>query len=109
MPDRVSVPAPALARVTPLPAMTPEIAPAPLFVIERALPVARLIAAALNVPVLTVNSVRAVVPPTAPAKVVSPVVLVVKARAPCTVAPNPIFPAFVLVRLVFAPSVTAPV
>jgi hypothetical protein len=89
--------------------MTPEMVPTPLFVIDRLVLAASLIAAALRVSVLTVNPVRAVVLPTAPVNVVSPVVLVVKVLAPCTVAPNARLPALVLVRLVFDSRVTAPV
>ena len=99
-----------MVKVTPLPAMTPEIVPASLFVIERALPVARLIAAALNVPVLTVNPVRAVVPPTPLPKVVAPPALsTVRLNAPFTVFARFIVSLpLVLVKLVLAPRTTAP-
>ncbi len=58
-------------------------------------------------PALVVSDVKGVVPPTAPSKVVRPVVLSVRFWAPSTVLPNVMAPPTVLVSVVSAPSVTA--
>ena len=72
--------------------MMPVIEPAPEFVTESALFAAKVIAAAVKVPVEIVKPVNAVVPPTAPVNVVLTVVVVLKPTAPSTVEPKEIFP-----------------
>ena len=54
-------------------------------------------------PALVVTLVKAVVPPTAPPKVVTPEVFTTKACAPLSVLPNVIAPLPVLVSVVSAP------
>ena len=107
-PDKLSVPTPALVKVTPVPAIIPAIEPVPLLLIEIASLAVKLIAAALNCAVVIVSPVRGV-PPTAPVNVVLPVVLVVNANAPDTVELKIRLPAAVLVSAASAPSMTAPV
>ena len=104
------MPAPDLVRVLLLAPIIPVIDPAPLLVIDNALRLANLMAAALKVFVLTVNPVNGVVPPTAPVKVVLSVVVVDRVLAPLTVELNKIAPALLpVVKVVPAPKVTAPV
>ena len=88
----------------------PVIDPVPLFVTDSALRLAKVMAAALNVFVVIVNPVNGV-PPTAPVKVVLPVVVVARVLAPLTVELNKIAPALLPVVKVAppAPKVTAPV
>ena len=75
-PDSVKVPAPALLKVKLVPLMMPPIVPAPLFVTDKVLFVARPMAAAVKVAVLIVRPVTVL--PTVPVKVVLPVVVVDK-------------------------------
>ena len=103
-PDRVNVPLPALVNNTLLPLTIPAIAPAPLLVIESVLP-AKPIAAALRVPVFIVSPVSVV--PTAPVKVVLPVVVVDKVVAPLTVLVKLIAP-LPVDRVAAAPNVVTP-
>ena len=103
-PDRVNLPIPALVNNTLLPLTIPVIAPAPLLVIESVLP-AKPIAAALRVPVFIVSPVSVV--PTAPVKVVLPVVVVDKVVAPLTVLVKLIAPVPVVI-LVDAPKEVKP-
>ena len=110
-PDSVKVPAPALVRVTAVPLMMPPIVPAALLVTDKALLLAMLIAARLVVSV-SVVIVRPVsgVPPTAPVKVVLPVVVVDRVLAPLTVLLKVMAPPLLpVVSVVAAPKVTAPV
>ena len=107
MPDRVKVPAPALVKVTSVPLIIPVTEATPLLVIDKALPVDKVIAAAVNVPVLIVKAVNGATPPTALANVV-PAVVVVKVCAPSTVESNDILPAPAF-KVVSAPNVTLPV
>ena len=107
-PDKVSVPAPAFVRATPVPLMMPATLPAPLLVTDKALFVARPMAAAVKVAVLMVRPVTVL--PTALLKVVLPVVLVDKVNAPLTVLLNRMAPVLLpVVSVVAAPKVTAPV
>ena len=109
-PDRVRVPAPALVSVALVPLIMPVIEPVELLVIDKAgvSLVASAIAPAVSCAVVMVRPVRGV-PPTVPLKVVLPPVLVVRLYAPETVELNSRLPLEVLVRLVSAPKVTAPV
>ena len=107
-PDKVKVPAPALVSVTPVPLMMPVMLPAPLLVTDKVLFVAKPMAAAVSVPVLMVRPVKVL--PTAPVKVVLPVVVVDKVNAPLTVLLNRMAPLLLpVVMTVAAPKVTAPV
>ena len=106
-PDKVSVPAPALVKVTPVPLMMPPILPAPLLVTDKALFVARPMAAAVKPAVSMVKPVTVL--PTVPVNVVLPVVVVDKVLAPLTVLLNKIAPLLLpVVMTVAAPKVTAP-
>ena len=108
-PDKVKVPAPALVKVTLVPLMMPVMLPSPLLVTDKALLLAKPMAAAVSVPVLMVRPVSGV-PPTAPVKVVLPVVVVDKVNAPLTVLLNRMAPLLLpVVMTVAAPKVTAPV
>ena len=103
------MPAPALVRVTLVPAMMPSIEPVLLLVTESAPLLAKVIACAVKVAVLIVRPDSAT-PPTAPVKVVPPVVVVDKLLAPETVEPNKILPVLEpVVNTLAAPKVTAPV
>ena len=84
------MPAPILVKVTPVPEIIPVIDPLPLFVIEIALFVASVNAAAVRVAVLVVNAVNGAELPTAPVNVTPPpfVTLVVRFFAPFTVLLN---------------------
>ena len=109
LPDSVKVPAPALLKVTPLPLMMPVTVAVLLSVMASAPLVAKAIAPALRVAVLMVRLVNAAVPPTAPVKVVEPVVVVDRLKAPLTVELNKIAPVLVpVVKVDAAPKVTAP-
>ena len=59
-------------------------------------------------PASVVTLVRGVVPPTAPVNVVTPEVFTAKVCAPFKVLPNVMSPLPVLVNVVAAPKVTAP-
>ena len=109
-PDRVNVPAPALVSVALVPLIMPVIEPVELLVIDSAgVPVvASAIAPAVSCAVVMVRPVSGV-PPTVPLKVVLPAVLVVRLYPPEIVELNSRLPLEVLVRLVSAPKVTAPV
>ena len=108
MPDKVKVPAPALVRATLVPLMMPVMLPSPLLVTDKALVLAKPMAAAVSVPVLIVRPVKVL--PTAPVKVVLPVVVVDKVNAPLTVLLNRMAPLLLpVVMTVAAPKVTAPV
>ena len=109
-PDSVKVPAPALVSVALVPLMMPVIEPVELLVIDSAgVPlVARAIAPAVSCAVVIVRPVNGV-PPTVPLKVVLPPVLVVRLYAPENVELKSRLPLEVLVSVVFAPKVTAPV
>ena len=69
-------------------------------------PVVVAMAPAVRLVVVTDRLVSGVVPPTAPAKLVEPVVLVTRVTAPSTVEPKLRLPLLVLVSVVFAPRVT---
>ena len=106
--DKVKVPAPALVKVTLVPLMMPVMLPSPLLVTDKALVLAKPMAAAVSVPVLIVRPVKVL--PTAPVKVVLPVVVVDKVNAPLTVLLNRMAPLLLpVVMTVAAPKVTAPV
>ena len=109
-PDKVRVPAPALVNVALVPLIMPVIEPVELLVIDSdGVPlVASAIAPAVSCAVVIVRPVNGV-PPTVPLKVVLPAVLVVRPYAPETVELKSRLPLEVLVSVVFAPSVTAPV
>ena len=95
--------------VTLVPEMMPVIEPAPLLVIEIGPAFANVMAAAVKVAVLIVNPVNAVAP-TAPVKVVSPVVVVESVVPPATALLNKMLPVLLpVVRVVAPPNVTAPV
>ena len=110
MPVKVSVPVPSFVTakaVEPL-LITPVIELDPLFVTLN-VPV-DLISAAVNTSVVIVSPVRAVVPPTAPVNVTSPVealLVTVKVLAPSTVELNKIVPVGE-VNVGLADNVTAP-
>ena len=88
--------------------MMPLMLPVPLLVMDKALLLARPIAAAVKVAVLMVRPVNVL--PTAPVKVVLPVVVVDKVNAPFTVLLNRMAPLLLpVVMTVAAPKVTAPV
>ena len=107
-PDKLSVPLPAFVSVTPVPLMMPVMLPAPLLVTDKALFVARPMAAAVSVAVLIVNPVTVL--PTVPVNVVLPVVVVDKLLGPLTVLLNRMAPPLLpVVMTVAAPKVTAPV
>ena len=110
-PDSVNVPAPAFVKLTPVPPMMPLIVLAPPLVTDNAPFVAKVIAGALNTSVVIVKPVNAVVPPTAPLIVTSPVpfVLIVKPFAPFNVLANETSPLLLVVNVVLSPNVTAPV
>ena len=107
-PESVSVPTPALLKLTPLPAMIPVMEPAPLLVIKIEELLASVMAAALSVPVVTDRPLSGVSPTTL-VNAVLPVVSVVSTNAPDTVEPKFKVPAELPVSVVFATSVTAPV
>ena len=95
--------------VTLVPEMMPVIEPAPLLVIEIGPAFTNVMAAAVKVAVLIVNPVNAVAP-TAPVKVVSPVVVVESVVPPATALLNKMLPVLLpVVRVVAPPNVTAPV
>jgi hypothetical protein len=105
-PDSVKVPAPALLKVKLVPLMMPPIVPAPLLITDKALFVARPMAAAVKVAVSMVRPVTVL--PTVPLKVVLPVVLVDKVLAPLTVLLKVMAPPLLPVLMtVAAPKVTA--
>ncbi len=107
-PDSVKLPLPALVRVTPLPLMMPVMLASPLLVMDKALLLAKVMAGALKVAVLMVRPVNVL--PTAPVKVVLPVVVVDKVNAPLTVLLNRIAPVLLPVLSALAAlKVTAPV
>ena len=88
--------------------MMPVMLPAPLLVTDKALFVARPMAAAVKVAVLMVRPVKVL--PTVPLKVVLPIVVVAKVYAPLTVLLNRMAPVLLpVVSVVAAPKVTAPV
>jgi hypothetical protein len=99
-----------LVSVAFVPLIMPVIEPVELLVIDKAgVPlVASAIAPAVSCAVVMVRPVSGVAP-TVPLKVVLPPVLVVRLYAPETVELNSRLPLAVLVRLVSAPKVTAPV
>ena len=98
-----------MVSVTLVPEMMPVIEPAPLLVIEIGPAFANVMAAAVKVAVLIVNPVNAVAP-TAPVKVVSPVVVVESVVPPATALLNKMLPVLLpVVRVVAPPNVTAPV
>ena len=98
-----------MVSVTLVPEMMPVIEPAPLLVIEIGPALANVMAAAVKVAVLIVNPVNAVAP-TAPVKVVSPVVVVESVVPPATALLNKMLPVLLpVVRVVAPPNVTAPV
>ena len=104
------MPAPALVRVAAPVLIMPVIEPAPLFVIDSALPVVNAMAAALKVLEVIVKPVNAAVPPTAPVKVVPSVDVVERVRAPFTVELNEIAPPLVpVVKIALPLKVTGPV
>ena len=105
---KLKLPRPALVSVTLVPLMMPVMLASPLLVMDKALLLARPIAAAVKVAVLMVRPVTVL--PTAPVKVVLPVVVVDKVNAPFTVLLNRIAPALLpVLRLLAALKVTAPV
>ena len=98
-----------MVSVTLVPEMMPVIEPAPLLVIEIGPAFTNVMAAAVKVAVLIVNPVNAVAP-TAPVKVVSPVVVVESVVPPATAPLNKMLPVLLpVVRVVAPPNVTAPV
>ena len=98
-----------MVSVTLVPEMMPVIEPAPLLVIEIGPAFTNVMAAAVKVAVLIVNPVNAVAP-TAPVKVVSPVVVVESVVPPATALLNKMLPVLLpVVRVVAPPNVTAPV
>lgn len=107
-PDSVKLPLPAFVRLTPAPLMMPLIVAKPLLVTDKALLSAKVIAPAVKVAVLMVRPVSGV-PPTAPAKTVSPAVPVVKFLAPDTVDINHNLPPLVLLNVALSAKVSAPV
>ena len=107
-PDKVKLPTPAFVRLTPAPLMMPLIVAKPLLVTDKALLSAKLIAAAVKVALVMVKPVSGV-PPTAPAKTVSPAVLVFKFLAPDKVDLNHNFPLLVLLNVALSAKVSAPV
>ena len=114
-PDSVKVPAPALVSVALVPLMMPVIEPVELLVIDSAgVPlVARAIAPAVSCAVVMVRPVNGAgstdAPPTVALNVVFPPVLAVRLNAPETVELKSRLPLEVLVSVVFAPKVKAPV
>ena len=100
------MPVPALVKVTSVPLMMPVTEATPLLVIDKALLVDKVMAAAVNVPVFKVRPVNAV-PPTVPVNVISPPVVMLNVLAPSTVELNDTFPDALLVKVMFAPSVIA--
>jgi hypothetical protein len=106
-PDKVSVPVPALVMVTAEPLMMPVMLASPLLVMDKALLLAKPIAAAVKVAVLMVRPVTVL--PTAPVKVVLPVVVVDKENAPLTVLLNRIAPVLLpVLSALMAVKVAAP-
>ena len=102
------MPVPAFVSVTPVPLMMPVMLPAPLLVTDKALFVARPMAAAVKVAGLIVRPVTVL--PTVPLKVVLPVVLVDKVLAPLTVLLKAMAALLLPVLMtVAAPKGTAPV
>ena len=107
-PDRLKLPAPAFVRLTPVPLMMPLIEAKPLLVTDKALLFAKAIAPAVKVALVMVKPVNGV-PPSAPAKTVSPAVLVFKFLAPDTVDLNHNLPPLVLAIVALSAKVSAPV
>ena len=111
-PDSDKMPAPALLKVKFVPLMMPVMLASPLLVTDKALLLAKPMAAAVKVAVLMVRpvSVLPTVLPTVLPKVVLPVVVVDRVLAPLTVLLKVMAPPLLpVVSVVAAPKVTAPV
>ena len=108
--ERVKVPAPALVNVTPDPAMMPLIVDAPPLVMLMALLLASVMAAALSPLVLMVRPVNGALLPRAPVIVVLPVplALIVSVLAPLILSPKATLPLLLVVSVLSAVKVTAP-
>ena len=102
------MPAPALLKVKFVPLMMPVMLASPLLVTDKALLLAKPMAAAVKVAVLMVRPVSVL--PTVLLKVVLPVVVVDRVLAPLTVLLKVMAPPLLpVVSVVAAPKVTAPV